>query len=514
MKKIIFAFLFLLSASFYQAQTRYYSPKVTSAVVYLNGATLTQSVNVNFKKGNNQIVLTDLATGIDEKTITVKVKGGVQVLAVNKMLNHIRKGKREKEVKALQDSLDFYEQKRSDLNAEIKVLQQKLSLFSNLIQKGSKKQSLTEIRKKVDYYSSFSSKVNFKIEKDKRLFRKVDDKIKKIKEQLKELNSLKAKPVNEVELTVNAGVKTSSVVEVTYFTRSASWTPFYNVISKGFGKKVLLVLNAEIKQKTGLAWRDYKLTLSTRNPYLSNNKPKLSPWFIDFAERNSGVFFKSAAKVEAAVPASAFVSEKSKDLSTEFAVNEVVPIKPDGKGRIVKIKQKELTGKYYYSVVPKLSGNGFLVCEIAGWNGKGWLSGMANIFYENSYIGKSYINPKTTGKNFVISLGRDENIKAEKNVVKDFKEESLIGSNVTRTFVYNIVIKNNKNKTVSVIAEDQVPVSKNEKIEVEVKEKNGAKFFPKNGKLVWHLKLKPGERKILKLEYSVTYPGNKEIFGL
>ncbi len=512
--------LVLISLGFsYAQEVAYYSPKVTDAVVYLNGATLTQSVTAEVKKGRNEIVLTDLASSIDERTIKVQVKGNAFVVAVDKLLNHIRKNKKSKAVRDLTDSLNFYESKRSELNAEIKVLQGKLSILSTLVQKGNKAYSISEIKKTIRFYSDLSGKFNYSIEKKKSEFQKVMEKIKSIKEQLKELNASSRKPVNEVRLSVESLKKGKIQISITYFTRAASWTPFYNLLSEGFGKPLILKMNAEIRQTTGLNWQGISLTVSTRNPYLNNNKPVLNPWFIDFRRSYPVQMYKAESAVSQrgavmkAFP-NEFVQEKTKGLAVEYKIKLHIPIALDGKGRMVEIKEDTLQGEYRYYAVPKMSKNGFLTCKIKNWEKGGYLKGEANIFYENSFVGKVFLNPNVSSGSLLISLGRDENITAVKKLVKDFKEESLIGSKVTRTFEYEIVLKNNKTKTIPLIVEDQIPISKDEKIEVELTEKSRAKFVAKTGKLIWNLKLKPQEKKILKLGFTVSYPGDKEISGL
>ena len=518
MKKNTLIVLLLFAFSFTAAQNaKYYSPKVQSAIVYLNGATLTQTAKVNLLKGSNEIILTNLAHGIDEKSIKVKIKGNAFVVSVNKMLNHIRKNKKSKEVLKLTDSLNFYEKKRSDLNAEIQVLQGKSAVLSSLIQKGSKNFSISQIKKSLDFFTKQSSKINYSLEKDKTIFQKVMGKIQDIKKQIKELGSFGKEPVNEVGLTIQTSKKTTAVVKVSYFTRSASWKPFYNIASSGFGEPISLTLNADIRQRTGLEWKNIQLTVSTRNPYLNNNKPLLKPWFIGFRKNHPIPMFKAMNNVQAEAvqtAAPSYIVQQSKGLAIEYKLMLNVPIPPDGKGRIVKIKNVTLPAEYSYYAVPKYSNEGFLVCKIKDWKRTGFLSGQANIFYENSYVGKSFVNPKTTDKDFLLSLGKDINIRADKKLVKDFREESFLGNNVTRTFNYEIILKNNKEKTCPLIVEDQIPISKNEKIKVKVIETSNAAYSPRSGKLVWKLKLKPGEKKILKLNFSVTYPGDKEISGL
>ena len=58
---------------------------------------------------------------------------------------------------------------------------------------------------------------------------------------------------------------------------------------------------------------------------------------------------------------------------------------------------------------------------------------------------------------------------------------------------------------------DQVPVSNNKDIEVEVIEVSGAKQDLINGYLNWEVKLEPGETKKYLIKYSVKFPKDKNV---
>jgi hypothetical protein len=64
---------------------------------------------------------------------------------------------------------------------------------------------------------------------------------------------------------------------------------------------------------------------------------------------------------------------------------------------------------------------------------------------------------------------------------------------------------------VSILVEDQVPVSNDKDIEVEVDEKSEGNLEEATGKISWQLNIPAGETKKIKLAYTVKYPKNKRI---
>ena len=62
--------------------------------------------------------------------------------------------------------------------------------------------------------------------------------------------------------------------------------------------------------------------------------------------------------------------------------------------------------------------------------------------------------------------------------------------------------------------EDQIPLSSNKEIEIEIEDISGAHYNKDSGKLVWDLEIAGGATKKLKLVYSVKYPKDKKIANL
>jgi hypothetical protein len=75
-----------------------------------------------------------------------------------------------------------------------------------------------------------------------------------------------------------------------------------------------------------------------------------------------------------------------------------------------------------------------------------------------------------------------------------------------------IKVKNTKATPVNIKVEDQIPITKNDKIEIKAIELNGAALDEDTGGLTWLLNLKPNETKKIIFTYSVTYEKGKQVF--
>ena len=76
---------------------------------------------------------------------------------------------------------------------------------------------------------------------------------------------------------------------------------------------------------------------------------------------------------------------------------------------------------------------------------------------------------------------------------------------------YETAVTNGFEKPVTVVVKDQVPVSENKDISVDVLELSGAEQDKENGLLSWKVELEPAQTKTLKLAYKVSRPKDKNI---
>lgn len=198
------------------------------------------------------------------------------------------------------------------------------------------------------------------------------------------------------------------------------------------------------------------------------------------------------------------VSKKLSNL--EYEIKSPFTIPSDGKDYILKIKDVFIPVDYVHYIVPKKDESAFLTAQIPHWNELDLLSGKSSIYYQGTFIGESSIDASFQGDTLGVSLGRDRDILVSRKGNKEKLERKILGRYIKETISWDIEIKNNKDKEVQVILEDQYPLAEKESVEIELIEISGAKINDKTGKLVWDLELKPKEKKTLNITYTVKYP--------
>jgi uncharacterized protein (TIGR02231 family) len=204
-----------------------------------------------------------------------------------------------------------------------------------------------------------------------------------------------------------------------------------------------------------------------------------------------------------------YVSVTDNELNVTFDVELPYDIPTNGKEQTATLKEYNVKALYNYYAVPKLDKDAYLITELADWEQLNLLPGEANIIFEGTYVGKSFVDPASTMDTLSLTLGRDKRVVIKKDKLVDYSSVKFLGSNKVQKSTYELTVKNNKKDTIRMLLKDQFPVSTNKEIEVELLENGGASVNPEIGLLTWKLQLAPGEVKKVRFSYNVKYPKDK-----
>ncbi|PAW94951.1 hypothetical protein CKK33_16185 [Mucilaginibacter sp. MD40] len=205
------------------------------------------------------------------------------------------------------------------------------------------------------------------------------------------------------------------------------------------------------------------------------------------------------------------VQQTENQTNIEFNIANPYTIPSDGKQYSVAINEVSTNATYQYYVAPKLSTDVFLTAQLTDWNKYNFLSGEANLFFEDTFIGKSLIDTHATGDTLNLSLGVDKNIVVTRTLQKDMTAKQALSSNRKEIRDWLITVKNRKSQPAALLVEDQIPVSQNSGIDVETQEISGAKLDKETGRLSYSLAVNPHEEKKLRIKYQVKYPKNQGV---
>lgn len=507
--------------------------EIKSVKVYLSGAELFHTAKVRLEKGNSEILFENIASNFDINSVSVTGRGNFLVTSIGQQYDYLKNAVKPGEIKVLEDSLEFVNteiRKKKD-SKDILWFEQELIMNNRNLSGKQTNVTVAEIQKYADYLRKRVAEIKketIPLDKDINLLEKSRDRITR---QLQGLNNKYNQPINQISVEVTADAAVNAEFDISYRISSASWIPVYEVRVPDISKPIKLNYTAKVRQNSGIDWNNVKIILSSMNPYVSQSKPELNPWYIDFprvmkkaypqpvadgvAYRSEAMAAKTAGSVNAPAETMAdYITINENMLSFEFESSIPYSIPSDGKPHSVNLKDYELNSTFEYYAAPKLDRDAFLVSYLTKWNDFNFLPGEANTYFQNSFVGKTYIDPNISKDTLTLSLGRDKGINVERKPIKDYTEDKFLSSDIERTFAFEIITKNNKNKAVKVLVEDCIPVSQNEDIVVKLIESSGAVYNKETGSVKWNINVEPGKSVSRKLVFSVRHPKDKPVTGL
>ncbi|RLD46627.1 MAG: hypothetical protein DRI94_14600, partial [Bacteroidetes bacterium] len=383
--------------------------------LYLTGAEINRTAKINVKQGNNIYIIKGLSPYIDKNTIQVTGRGKYTILGVSSQNNYLQKIPSNSKIYLYKDSVNFYTKTIEDNNQLLNVYtEEKSMILANKTIKGNN-QNLNpdDLTKLANFYRTRLKDINFKTLELSRKNKKFNYRITVLNNQIKELSAGYKKNTSEVLINILSKTQTQGKLLISYKVTNAGWIPSYDIRSTSTDKGIKITYKAKIYQNTGIEWKNIKLTLSTGDLNVSNKKPELYPWYLNYYNVYKKRYSSRSSKSRMAPQvAGSAVSEKeelyneapiSKSLAdfsstiqnmtnTEFKISLPLNLKSDNKGKLIEVKQDKLPAQYRYLAIPKLNKKVFLIARITEWEKLNLLPGEISLYNQQTYVGKSYLD--------------------------------------------------------------------------------------------------------------------------
>ncbi|MDR2036438.1 MAG: mucoidy inhibitor MuiA family protein [Bacteroidales bacterium] len=208
-----------------------------------------------------------------------------------------------------------------------------------------------------------------------------------------------------------------------------------------------------------------------------------------------------------------YVTQSENQLNISFNIDIPYSIPGNGKEQSIDLKNQEIPATFKYYCTPKLDTETYLLAEIADWQKLNLLNGNANVTYDGTYVGETYIDASSTHQNLSLTLGTDKRVSVKREKMKEFSSTGFLGNEVKQEFAYQLTVRNNQNKAIKMVLKDQYPISTYKEVTVELSKDTTHPSFNKEdvGVVTWEYDMQPGETQTFKLVYHVKYPKNKTL---
>ena len=517
MFKEIFTILFIVLVINVKGQV---SSEIEKVKVFQNGAQIYRKFNVNIKKGTQKIVINQLSSFINPNTIQANIKG-VNIIDIEYKISYkevVSDNQKIMNLKEALASITFDIQKeentKSVLNLELDLI------LNNQNLKGDESLDIDDLIEFIEFYKSKMPDLKSKITDCENQI----DKYKKVKSKLKKQLKISQKTQKKysgviiIKVIADKAIKTSA--KLNYHTENCGWKPIYNLRAADLNSPINFEYAAKVHQNTGVIWNNSPITLVTGNSVLTGQKAELCPWIINnYANsylKNKdklGVITKgkelkkiASSNTKPCHQLSVTPRESSSLTLSEFNIQQTYTIESGAEATRMVINRNNLPASYEYYCAPKINNSVFLIAKISGWEKLSLIPGKANIYFDNTYIGNSIINPEKSKDTIEISFGQDQRIAVKRDEIVGKCKSKTVGLSKKHNRAYRIEIKNNRNNLVKIKIIDQIPVATNKKIKVEVSNKNEARLYDRSGILEWNFEIPPKTLKTTTFEFKVKHP--------
>jgi uncharacterized protein (TIGR02231 family) len=533
------------------------APSAIDAVtVFPQGAEVTRFAKVKLQPGEHTILITDLPPTAIGNSIRVEGKstGGLAIGSVDTRRTFIQRGEiaeRAAERKRLEGEIEKLNDERELLNATIEGANAQKKLFTELAGIPGKPVPAGMMSPQMPDWGQLGALIGDRTVAAQKVILETNQKIRDVDRKMEDLQKRLASIApaqeerTEVKVAVNAGAAVEADLTIRYQVQNAGWTPLYDARlttgTKAAPPKLQFVRRASIQQRTGEAWDNVAISLSTTRPSQGSQAPDLLPMLVDLLDPSAPNPRRMA--LESAPPPSAMAAPMAADAvaagvaqgrakmaapiqqinatidANAFQALYGIPgrssVQTTGEAKRVQIDATDLDPTLVVRTVPKRDPKAFLYAKLTTPKTTAILAGAVSLFRDGTYVGNGRLPQLAPGEDHELGFGQDDNVMVKYAVLDEKRgEKGIITSSKTEEKTFKITVKSLHQRPVAVRVIDQFPVSNNQELKVETSAKvqpTGRDLDDKRGVVHWDFNINPDEERLIEFGHKLTWPAAKQL---
>ena len=321
---------------------------------------------------------------------------------------------------------------------------------------------------------------------------------------------------------------------VSYTTSAVRWRPLYRIT--GYTKKdeVQIGLCAVISSSLNL--KEVKVVVSTgvdKSDWPSISKYVLTAGAITlnpvFREAGARRFDMPTMPTMEPMEAPALAMSFDEDLlreavvekasydeewsdykqSREFSLKETISVGSAGE-RTVILENRIFSAKKKYLLTPRGAKKAFLFFEskeVGEYFENEMIrsdKGTVEVYLDDEFLRTSPLREFSLFRGGIY-FSAFEGITGVRKVLESKRDRNIVTKRITEKEKYSIEIRNELESDAELTILDNIPVTEDEDIRIELKETSDATIDPETGIAGWEMKIGPNEKKKIEVEYTISY---------
>lgn len=519
---------------------------IDTVTVYPDGATVTRVIAIDLASGDSTLVAKDFPLSLDPSSLRVEGEAGTK-LTIGTIDARPPRAAPPVNLPELDKRIEALKDERADLQGAIDAAAARRKFAqrfadaspAGLGEKGEAR-PITEWRAAFTAVAEEVAAAETAIRDAARKQREIDRHI----AQLEADRSAKPPSKLEVRIDVASAAATKATLRVTYAVRNARWLPLYDARldtgAKDRKPQLELVRRAEVTQSTGEDWSNVTLGVSTVRIARGGSAPELGSLVAQYPQVPKPRALGSVS--DTTMPAPAQMQRKMQSLAVpteqadmparadeQQAVAEIGDFQATFRipGRVslgaaegaksLRIASMSVPADLTVRAAPVLDPTAFLEASFKQTDDTTLLPGKVAIYRDGVFVGRGKLSASAKDDIVRLGFGADDKVKIERAVLKRDEGSAglLLTTAKTDERAFKTTVRNGHDFPIHVATEDQLPVSENDEIVVEMlpatTPPTAKDIRDKRGVLEWSFDAKPGEVKDINFAWRVRWPKDKSM---
>jgi uncharacterized protein (TIGR02231 family) len=513
--------------------------EVDAVTVYPDGASVTRAITADIAAGDNTLVIKDFPLTLDPASLRVEGEADAK-LTIGAIDTRPPRAAPPVNLPELDKRIEALKDERGNLQGAIAAASARRKFaerFAETAPAGIGDKG--EARPLAEWREAFAAVADEVASADAAI-RDAERKQRDIDREILRLQSDRAiKPPNRLEVRIDlaAAAATKATLRVNYAVRAARWTPLYDARldtgTKDRKPALELVRRAEITQTTGEDWSDVALSVSTLRSARGGKAPELNSLVVQYPQSPRPLADAAPEATKLRSMQAASVSPPSQPLlqraeeqqaaadvggfQVVFRIPGRVSIGASEGARNLRIATAIIAPDLAVRSVPVLDPTAFLEASFKQAEDAPLLPGRISIYRDGVFAGRGQMAAAAKDETVRLGFGADDKIKIERSVVKRNEGSAglIVTTSKTDERAFKTIIRNGHDFSIPIAIEDQLPVSENEDIQVEMLSSTSpptaTNLHDKRGVLEWAFQAKPGEVKEIGFAWRVRWPKDKGV---